>query len=516
LQYRFQGYALDTARRELRRGTELIAIEPQVFDLLEYLIRHRDYVVSKDDLIAAVWNGRIVSESALTSRINSARSVIGDTGEEQRLIKTLRGKGFRFVAVVREEQPAPAGPESQPISSSLALPSIAVLPFVNMGGDPAQNYFADGMTEEIITALARFKSLFVIARNSSFAYRGHATDIKQIARELGVRYVLEGSVRNSGDRVRITGQLILAETGTHMWANRFDRRIGDIFDLQDEITESIVGAVEPEILSAEVRRARGKRTDSLAAYDCVLRAYQHLFNLTLEENDKALDFLRRAIQLAPDYALAHAYASWANLFRVQLTQGGSLRPVLTEALELAQRAVELDPTDPLVQTIRAAWQLMIERDFEGGVARHEEAFEKNPNSVWICGCNAFGHALCRNPERTLAMLDRARRLSPRDACMFFWLPAGAIVHLLADRPDQAIRWTDDALRLNARHLMSLFLRAAAEMAAGQRDAGRRTVERMRTINPTLDIKFASKMLPFKFAEDKVRILSGLRAAGLPD
>jgi TolB-like protein/Tfp pilus assembly protein PilF len=395
-------------------------------------------------------------------------------------------------------------------------PSIAVLPFVNMGGDPAQDYFADGMTEEITTALARFKALFVIARNSSFAYRGHAADIREIARELGVRYVLEGSVRNSGDRVRITGQLIVAETGTHIWANRFDRRIGDIFDLQDEITESIVGAVEPEIVSAEMRRTRGKRPDSLAAYDCVLRAYQHLFNLTLAENDKALDFLRRAIQLAPDYALAHAYASWANLFRVQVIQGGSLRPVLTEALIRAQQAVELDPTDPLIQTIRAAWQLMIERDFEGGVARHEEAFEKNPNSVWICGCNAFGHALCRNPDRTLAMLDRARRLSPRDSSMFLWLPAGAMVHLLADRPEQAIQWTEDALRLNARHLMSLFLRAAAEMAAGQSTAARRTVERMRATNPALDIKFASKMLPFKFADDKERILSALRAAGLPN
>jgi TolB-like protein/Tfp pilus assembly protein PilF len=523
LQYRFEDYALDSGRRELRRGTALIAVEPQVFDLLDYLIRHRERVVSKDDLMAAIWNGRIVSESALTSRINSARAALGDSGEEQRLIKTLRGKGFRFVGAVTEEgRSSPAAPTanlSAPTSSSPTLgdqPSIAVLPFVNMSGDPAQDYFADGMTEEIITALARFKSLFVIARNSSFAYRGHAADIKQIARELGVRYVLEGSVRNSGDRVRITGQLIVAEAGTHIWANRFERQIADIFDLQDEITEKIVGAVEPEILSAEMRRARGKRPDSLAAYDCVLRAYQHLFNLTLEDNDKALDFLRQAIRLAPDYALAYAYASWANLFRVQLLQGGSLRPLLTEALMLAQQAVELDSTDPLIQTIRGAWQLMIERDFDGGVARHEEAFEKNPNSVWICGCNGFGHALCRNPQRTLDMLERARRLSPRDPTMFLWLPGGAIVHFLANRPEQAIRWTEEALRLNPRHLISLFLRAAAEMDAGRGVAARSYVDRMRTINPALNIKFASKMLPFKFAADKDRILSTLRAVGLPD
>jgi TolB-like protein len=518
LQYLFEDYALDTARRELRRGTDLIAVEPQVFDVLDYLIRHRERVVSRDDLIAAIWNGRIVSDSALTSRINSARAAIGDSGDAQRLIKTLRGKGFRFVGVVREQASAVASPAEHalPPPGLADQPSIAVLPFVNMSGDPAQDYFADGMTEEIITALARFKNLFVIARNSSFAYRGRSADIKGIARELGVRYVLEGSVRNSGDRVRITGQLIVAETGTHIWANRFERRLADIFDLQDEITENIVAAVEPHILSAEMRRARGKRPDSLAAYDCVLRAYQHLFSLTLEDNDKALDFLRQAIRLAPDYALAYAYASWANLFRVQLIQGGSLRPLLTEALTLAQQAVELDPNDPLIQTVRGAWQLMIERDFAGGLARHEEAFEKNPNSVWICGCNGFGHALCRNPQRTLDMLERARRLSPRDSTMFLWLPGGAIVHFLAGRAEQTIKWTEDALRLNPRHLISLFLRAAAETAAGQGDAGRRSVERMLAINPALNLAFASKMLPFKFAEDRERILSALKDAGLPD
>jgi TolB-like protein len=522
LQYRFEDYVLDSGRRELRRGTELIAVEPQVFDLLTFLIHHRDRVVAKDDLMAAIWKKRIVSESALTSRINSARAALGDSGEEQRLIKTLRGKGFRFVGAVSEAEhsfrAALATPD-MPTRSPPPLgdqPSIAVLPFVNMSGDPAQDYFADGMTEEIITALARFKSLFVIARNSSFAYRGQAADIKQIARELGVRYVLEGSVRNSGDRVRITGQLIVAESGTHIWANRFERRLADVFDLQDEITENIIGAVEPEILSAEMRRARGKRPDSLAAYDCVLRAYQHLFNLTLEDNDKALDFLRQAIRLAPDYALAYAYASWANLFRVQLIQGGSLRPLLTEALTLAQQAVDRDSTDPLIQTIRGAWQLMIERDFDGGVARHEEAFEKNPNSVWICGCNGFGHALCRNPQRTLEMLERARRLSPRDPTMFLWLPGGAIVHFLAGRTEQAIRWTEDALRLNPRHVISLFLRAAAEVVTGRTDAGRRSVERMRAVNPALNIRFASKMLPFKFPEDKESILSALRDAGLPN
>lgn len=522
MHYSFDDYSLDTNLRELRRGPDPVTVEPQVFDLLEYLLRHRERVVSKDDLLAGVWHGRIVSESALTTRINSARAAIGDSGESQHFIKTFRGKGLRFVGQVQEQADAvevmSGATRTEPPTARSALsdqPSIAVLPFLNMSGDPEQGYFADGMTEEVITSLARFKSLFVIARNSSFNYRDRSVDIKQIARDLGVRYVLEGSVRKAGDRVRITGQLILAKTGTHIWSERFERKLADIFDLQDEISESIVGAVAPEILDAEVRHAHSKRPDSLVAYDCVLRAYQHLWILTLDDNDKALDFLRQAIQLDPDYALAYAYASWADLFRVQLLQGASLRTLLTEALSFAQRAVELDPSDPLIQIIRAAWQLMIERDFDGAVARHEDAFRKNPNSVWICGANGFAHCLCREPERALEMFERARRLSPRDSSMFLWLPGGAIAHLLTGRPEQAIQWADDALRLNPRHLISLVLRAAAEMAGGHDDAGRHSVERMRAINPALDIKFASKMLPFKFVEDKEFILSSLRAAGLP-
>jgi TolB-like protein/Tfp pilus assembly protein PilF len=520
--YFFEDFVLDPERRELRRGANLIAAEPQVFDLLQYLIRHRERVVSKDDLLAAIWHGRIISESALTTRINSVRVAIGDSGDSQRLIKTLRGKGFRFVGIVREEKRSAAispaigsvePPRPQPSLSE--QPSIAVLPFMNKSGDPEQDYFADGMTEEIITALSRFKTLLVIASNSSFSYRNRLVDIKQVARELGVRYVLEGSVRKAADRVRITGQLIVAETGRHIWTERFDRRLEDIFDLQDEISENIVGAVEPEILSAELHRSRGKGPGNLAAYDCVLRAYQHLWILTLEDNNRALDFLRQAVQLEPDYALAYAYASWADLFRVQLTQGDSLRPLLTEALTFAQRAVELDPSDPLIQTIRGAWQLMIERDFDGGLARHEEAFQKNPNSVWICGGNGFANALCRQPNRALDMLKRARRLSPHDPSMFLWLPGGAIAHFLAGRPQEAIRWTEDALQLNPRHLISLLLRAAAETAAGRDAAARHYVERTRTINPTLNLKFASRMLPFKFADDKECILSALARAGLP-
>src|SRR3989440_1016415 len=281
LRYSFEKYAFDTDRRELHRGADVVPLAPQVFDLLDYLIRNREHVVSKDDLIDAIWNGRIVSDAALTTRLNAARTAIGDSGEEQRLIKTLPRKGFRFVGQVREAQgPAGAAVAEDPEDSlkrALALPdkpSIAVLPFTNLSSDPDQDYFADGMVDEITTALSRFKSLFVIARNSSFTYKGKVVDIKQVGRELGVRYVLEGSVRKAAGKVRIIGQLIDAATGAHLWADRFEGDLSNVFALQDRMTESVVSAIAPKIFQIEVDLA-ARRPNNLSAYDLCLRALPH-------------------------------------------------------------------------------------------------------------------------------------------------------------------------------------------------------------------------------------------------
>jgi TolB-like protein len=238
----FESFALDIDRREFRRGTEPVSVGPQVFDLLVYLIRNRDRVVTKADLSQAIWGGRIVSESTLTSLINAVRKTIGDSGEEQRLIRTMPRKGIRFVGDVRVVQSTAASvPSAQQwvttaettVATTLPdRPSIAVLLFTNMCGDPERDYFADGMTEDIITELSRMRWLFVIARNSTFTYKGRGVDVKQVGRELGVRYVLEGGVRQAGDRVRITAQLIDATTGAHLWADRFDGGLQDIFDLR--------------------------------------------------------------------------------------------------------------------------------------------------------------------------------------------------------------------------------------------------------------------------------------------
>ena len=311
MRYLFEEYAFDTDRRELHRGADVVSIAPQVFDLLDYLIRNRERVVSKDDLINAIWDGRIVSDAALTTRLNVARTVIGDSGEEQRLIKTLPRKGFRFVGPVREAQgPAGAALADNPVEPpKLALtlpdkPSIAILPFTNLSSDPEQEYFADGMVEDIITALSRFKSLFVIARNSSFTYRGSAVDVKQVGRELGVRYVLEGSVQKAADRVRITGQLVDASTGVQIWADHFDDALEDIFDLQDRVAARVVGEIAPRLSLVEIERAHRKPTGNLEAYDWYLRAIGNYFPVTKETSEEALRLLYKAIELDPAFASA--------------------------------------------------------------------------------------------------------------------------------------------------------------------------------------------------------------------
>ena len=262
----FGEHRLDIERRELRHRAELVDVEPKVFDLLAFLVLHRDRVVSKDDLLQAVWDGRIVSESALTTRLNAARRALGDNGAAQRLIRTFTRKGVRFVGKVTE-MPEPAAP------AAADQPSIAVLPFRNISGDPEQEYFVDGMVEEIITALSRIRWLFVIAGNSSFTYKGQAVEVKRVGRELGVRYVLEGSVRKGGNRVRITGQLIDAATGAHLWADHFDGSLEDVFDLQDRVASSVAGVIEPVLQAIETARSATRPTSDLTAYDLYLRAY---------------------------------------------------------------------------------------------------------------------------------------------------------------------------------------------------------------------------------------------------
>ncbi len=425
MRYIFEEYAFDTDRRELHRGADVVAVTPQVFDLLDYLIRNRERVVSKDDLINAIWKGRSVSDAALTTRLNAARSAIDDSGEEQRLIKTLPRKGFRFVGPVREAQGAAgaaiADNPIEPPRPTLTLPdkpSIAILPFTNLSSDPEQDYFADGMVEEIITALSRFKALFVIARNSSFTYKGRAVDVKQVGRELGVRYVLEGSVRKAANRVRITGQLVDTATGAHLWADRFDGGLGDIFDLQDQVTESVVGAIAPAVEKAEIERAKRKPTESLDAYALYLRGLAKLYQFANRQaNDEALRLFNSAIELDPDFASAYARAALCYVWAKGNGWISVTANEIAEVTRLAQRAVELGKDDAIALAA-SGWALAyVVRDLEVGAALIDRALVLNSNlaEAWLYG--GWAKNWLGEPEAAIERFARAMRLSPFDPRM---------------------------------------------------------------------------------------------------
>src|SRR5258706_2317389 len=352
LLYLFEDFVLDTDQRELRRGPTAVLIAPLAFDLLEFLIRNRERVLTRDDLIASIWNGRIVSESALGTCVNAALSAINDTGERQRLIRTLPRKGMRFVGAVREMQKpealVAADAAAEQSSPGLTLPdrpSIAVLPFTNLSGDPEQDYFADGMVEEIITALSRLRWLFVIAHNSSFTYKGRPVDVRQVGRELGVRYVLEGSVRKSANRLRIIGQLIDASTGVHIWADRFDGAIEDIFDLQDQVTASVVGAIAPKMEQAEIKRARCKPTANLDAYDYYLPGLAKIYQATKDANGDALRLLYKAVELDANFASAYGMAAWCYVWRKRNGWMADQAKEIAETARLARQAVESGKDD---------------------------------------------------------------------------------------------------------------------------------------------------------------------------
>ena len=679
--YSFEDCCLDTARRELRRGGALVALQPQVFDLIEYLIRNRERVVGKDDLLDAVWHGRIVSEANLSSRINAARSAVGDSGEAQRLIRTAHGKGFRFVGLIREEEETvrklaaifaadvagysrlmgqdevgtlrrltacraildeliaayrgrifgsagdsvvadfasavdavqcavavqdsigkdsaarPAGEQmrfrigvhigdvlvqgenlfgdgvniaarlealaepggicisgavrdqigtklpiaftalgdqqvkniAQPIRAyriggasattvtapSLPLPdkpSIAVLPFQNLSGDPEQEFFADGIAEDIITALSHYSSLFVIARNSSFTYKGRAVDVKQVGRELGVRYALEGSVRKARNRVRVTAQLVEAEAGNHVWAERYDRDLTDIFALQDEITEAVTIAIAPAIADAEQRRAMRRPPESLDAWAVYQRGLWHFSKGTAEGNTLAQKFFQQAIDLDPSFAgsytgLAYAHRRAAGVFGTR-----SLAEAEDLAEALVRRAVALDANDAEARTCFGNL-LMRRGDYAGALAEIESALAISPNLADAHG--ALGSVLTRSghPREGRIALEKCIRLDPHNPNNNLQLLVITIGYYLSREYDAAVEAARRGIRSYPDHSNQYRWLAASLGQTGRIEEAKEVLAKAIAIAPAAFDMFVRRRVPWHRPEDHAHMLEGLRKAG---
>ena len=523
MRYLFEDFVLDPELRELYRGANIVSVAPQVFDLLDYLIRNRERVVSKDDLINAIWNGRSVSDAALTTRLNVARHAIGDTGEKQRLIKTLPRKGFRFVGAVREAKKSAGGvvsdtPAEQP-KPALPLPdkpSIAVLPFENMSDDPKQEYFADGIVEDITTALARFRGVFVIARNSSFTYKGKAVDVKQVGRELGVRYLLEGSVRKAGNRVRIAGQLIDAETGAHLWADSFNGALKDVFDLQDRVTVSVVGAIAPTLMLAEIKRAERKPTENLDAHDHYLRGLASVRLWTKEGNRQGLDHFRKAIQLDPNLAAAYAMAAWCYMRRK--LHGWMDDPVaeIGEATRLARNAVHLGQDRALPLCMGGYVLGFFERHFDEAAALIDRSLAINPNSAYAWGLGAWVRVWRGEADLAIEHAAKAERLSPLDPSTYSVRAAAAYAHFLLHRYDVASSLAEQARCGNPNLVLGLCILAASNAFAGRIEAAYRAIAGVLECDPSLRLSNLANLTPFERSEDFALFADGLRKAGLPD
>jgi len=406
-----------------------------------------------------------------------------------------------------------------PASGQLSLPdkpSIAVLPFQNMSGDPEQEYFADGIVEDIITALSRFKSLFVIARNSSFTFKGKAVDIKKVGRELGVRYVLEGSIRKAGERLRLTGQLIDAASGAHLWADKFDGSLQDVFDLQDRITMSVVAAIAPRLDQAEIERSRRKPTERLDAYDYYLRGLAVVEGATKDENEEALRLFYKAIEIDANFALAHAML--ARCFTLRKANGWmtDVTKESAETTKLARRAVELGRDDAAVLS-RAGYALArVAFESEEGADLIERALALNPHlsSAWQFG--GLLKAFRGEPETAIEHLAHAMRLSPLDPSLYSMQTATALAHFVAGRYDESVLWAEKASREDPNFLPAIRIIATSAGNSGQLERARKAAKRMLEIDPTFRVSELSDHVPMRRPEDLARYAEGLRRAGLPE
>jgi TolB-like protein len=506
--FTFEGFTLDLTRGWLRAGENEIKLRPKCLELLRYLVENPGRLVLKDELAEAVWPNVIVSDDSLAQCISDLRAALNDGG--RRIIKTVARRGYLFAAPV-----SISTVENGSLLPAVApRPSIVVLPFVNLSNDPEQEYFADGMVEEITTALSKIRWFFVIARTTSFTYKGHAVDLRQVGRELGVRYILEGSVRKAGDRVRVSGQLIEAATGSLLWAERYDRATADIFAVQDEITERVVAAIEPQLYAAEHFRSHRKPPESLDAWECVIRALSHMGQGTRGGDSEADRLCRRAIAIVPGYGQAHSLLAWVLIRRAALA-GDLIKTVLPEACAESRTALALDAGDAWAHVTHGAVLWRNRRHGEADRA-FRRALELNPNF-------ALAHALLSGAlaaqgigEEATTRAEHALRLSPRDRLVDFYASrAMKFAHFAASNYAASLVWARHMTERYPEYVPGYTWLLATAGLQGDMETAAETLSVLLRLRPHFSLTWMRENVPFS-DEILERLLLGLRKAGLPE
>ena len=389
-------------------------------------------------------------------------------------------------------------------------PSIAVLPFVNMSGDPEQEYFSNGVTEDITTALSRLRWFFVVARNSSFVYKGRSVDVKQIGRELGVRYLLEGSIRKSGNRIRVTTQLVDTRSGAHHWAQTYDRDLTDIFELQDDITQSVTAAIEPKLVEAESVNAQSRSPEDLDAWDLVMRALAHYWRMTSAESDMAIGMLRQAVERYPDYGPAHSMLAFAILFSGHMGWTTENQEN-AYAGRLARRAAELDDDDPWAH-IALGYLAFVGRQTDEAVRKYRRALELNPNFAIAHGMLGWALALDGRSDEAIPFLERALNMSPHDPLRASFYCGISVAHYLAGRYCDAVDWSTKGVHQRPGFTGAYWILCASLAQAGRTDDLGRTASMLRELQPNLSIAWCEANVPYT-PRTMPHFLDGMRLAG---
>ena len=510
----FGRFRLDLGRRQLARDGVAVPLGGRAIDILCALASAKGEVVSKQELMTRVWPGLVVEENNIEVHVSALRKALSDGTSGQSYLMTVPGRGYRMVglgqAIANGDR---AGKADLKIPDK---PSIAVLPFQNMSGDADQEYFADGVVDEIITALSRFSGLFVIARNSSFTYKGRAVDVKRCGRELGVRYVLEGSVRKAARRVRITGQLVDTANGAHLWADRFEGALDDIFDLQDQVTTSVVGAIAPRLEQAEIERARRKPTESLDAYDYFLRGMGLSYPHDAESVSEALRLFNQAIELDPHFAASYGMASYCYVRRQANGWMSDRTREVAEAARLARKAVQVGKDDAAALSRAGHALAYVVHELDAGALFVDRAILLNPNlaSAWFS--SGWLRVWLGEPDMAIERFARFERMSPLDPLMPVAQSGRALAHFFAGRHDEATSQAERVLRESLDFHTALRVSAASHALAGRIEQAQNALARLRQVDPTLRVSNLRELTPLRRPKDIATYAEGMRLAGLPE